>query len=575
MKNLISAPRYSWLSRSLIIGAALCGFSILAACGGADGGSGTPSTLSGSGGAPTAPTPPPASSIAWTQNSFPVASQYKDRCEVVRTGVDIEGNGFPDQTGSRLEEMFWLRSWSDETYLWQDEIIDRDPNTFTNRITYFDQLKTNATTASGENKDDFHFSQSTRAFLERRNSTARPSYGATFVSLSPSVPRDVRVSYSEPSSPAAETVMGQANLVRGSRLITINGIDVINGATTQAEIDLLNAALAPSAVGDTYTFTVRDPGATADRTVTLTAANISPKPVNRFKTVDTPTGKVGYILFNTFSPFSSEQEITDAVSALDTAAITDLVIDLRYNGGGLLAVSSQLAYMVAGNARTSGKTFEQLQFNSSAGTRNPVTGAFNGPIGFLSTGQGFSVTSGTPLPSLDLPRVYILSTEDTCSASEALVNGLRGVDVEVVMIGSTTCGKPFGFYPTSNCGQTYYTIQFQGVNDKGFGDYADGFAPQNASAAFPVKLAGCQVADDFDNELGDTSEALLAAALQHRTDGTCPAATSSPKVTASTGSQKASASALDDPLALSMPAQTLSETNRDMSTPGRTWGRTR
>lgn len=556
------------------MGAAFCAFAILSACGGSDGSS-SPSTLSTPGGSPVAPTPPPAASITWTQDSFPVASQFKDRCEVVRTGVDIEGNGFPDQTGTRLQEMFWLRSWSDETYLWQDEITDRDPNTFTNKIAYFDQLKTNATTASGENKDDFHFSQTTQAYLEQRTSAPTPSYGAAFVSISPSIPRDVRVSYTEPSSPAAETVMGQANLVRGSRLITIDGIDVINGASTASEVALLNAALAPSTAGESHTFTVRDPGAAADRTVTLTAANIAPKPVNRYSTINTASGKVGYILFNTFSPFSSEQDITDAVRALDTEAISDLVIDLRYNGGGLLDVSSQLAYMVAGSARTSGKTFEQLQFNSRAGTRNPVTGAFNGPIEFYSTGRGFSVTAGTPLPSLDLPRVYILSTASTCSASEALVNGLRGVDVEVVMIGSTTCGKPFGFYPTSNCGQTYYTIQFQGVNDKGFGDYADGFAPQNSTQTFPVKLPGCQVADDFDHELGNTSEALLAAALQHRTNGTCPAVPASPKVSASTGSQKAGASIIDDPLALNMPTQTLSETNRDLSAPGHTWGSTR
>ena len=57
------------------------------------------------------------------------------------------------------------------------------------------------------------------------------------------------------------------------------------------------------------------------------------------------------------------------------------------------------------------------------------------------------------------------------------MNGLRGVGVEVIQIGSTTCGKPYGFYPTDNCGTTYFTIQFKGVNDAGFGDYSDGFSP--------------------------------------------------------------------------------------------------
>ncbi|MCG8442405.1 MAG: peptidase, partial [Caulobacterales bacterium] len=92
-----------------------------------------------------------------------------------------------------------------------------------------------------------------------------------------------------------------------------------------------------------------------------------------------------------------------------------------------------------------------------------------------------------------------------------------------VLVGDTTCGKPYGFYPQDNCGETYYTIQFQGVNDKGFGDYADGFAPETSNAVFPVKIPGCLVSDDLANELGDESEALLAAALAYRETGSCPA----------------------------------------------------
>ena len=142
--------------------------------------------------------------------------------------------------------------------------------------------------------------------------------------------------------------------------------------------------------------------------VTLVSEDIAQKPVNRMKTIDTATGKVGYILFNTFSPFSSEKDIADAITAMKGQGINDLVLDLRYNGGGLLTVASQIAYMVAGDAQTNGKTFELLQFNAAAGNVNPVTGAINQPIGFTSTGVGFSLASGTPLDSLDLPRVFHL-----------------------------------------------------------------------------------------------------------------------------------------------------------------------
>jgi len=98
------------------------------------------------------------------------------------------------------------------------------------------------------------------------------------------------------------------------------------------------------------------------------------------------------------------------------------------------------------------------------------------------------------------------------------MNGLAGIDVDVIQIGDTTCGKPYGFYPEDNCGTTYFSIQFRGVNNKNFGDYADGFVP-GGTGIFPH---GCAVADDFTHPLGDPAEARLAAALLYRSTGACP-----------------------------------------------------
>ena len=458
----------------------------------------------------------------WTADVFEAARTFKDRCQVPRSGIDIEGNPFPDKAGILLDELFWLRSWTDETYLWNDEITDRDPMGFTGRLAYFNQLKTTALTASGKPKDDFHFSESTEAFLERRNSMAPPGYGYRLVTLSSRIPRDIRVLYTEPDSPASTVVNGQANLMRGTRLLKVDDADLVNG-NTQTIINTLNAGLSPTKVGETHTFTVQDIRATSTRKITMISTNITRNPVNRTAIIDTSSGKVGYILFNTFSPFSSEKAIADAMTEMSNENVTDLVLDLRYNGGGLLAVASQLSYMVAGPSRTTGKAFEKLQFNADAGNRNPVTGRVNTPVGFTNTGLGFSLASGTPLSTLNLNRLFVLATERTCSASEAVINGLRGIDIEIILIANgKTCGKPFGFYPTDNCGQTYYTIQFQGVNDKDFGDYADGFIPQNSSASTGVRLTGCQVRDDIDSQLGDSRESMLAAALHYRENGSCP-----------------------------------------------------
>jgi hypothetical protein len=176
---------------------------------------------------------------------------------------------------------------------------------------------------------------------------------------------------------------------------------------------------------------------------------------------------------------------------------------------------------------TTGQTFDRMVFNDKHTTTNPVTGEALAPTPFYSTARGFSVASGTPLPTLDLNRVYVITSSNTCSASESIINGLRGVGVEVYQIGSTTCGKPYGFYPQDNCGTTYFSIQMEGRNAKDEGGYSDGFTPVNSPDVGSVDLPGCSVADDFMHELGDPLEARLSAALGYlgSDNQVCPAAT--------------------------------------------------
>jgi hypothetical protein len=154
-----------------------------------------------------------------------------------------------------------------------------------------------------------------------------------------------------------------------------------------------------------------------------------------------------------------------------------------------------------------------------------VTGDPLQPLPFANISIGLSAPAGQPLPTLDLPRVFVLTGANTCSASESIINGLRGIGVQVIQIGSKTCGKPYGFYPEDNCGTTYFSIQFQGVNEVGFGDYSDGFAPQNSVGTQTTPIPGCSVGDDFTRALGDANESRLAAALAYRTGGqaSCPA----------------------------------------------------
>jgi len=522
--------RRSLTLSTLFLGSAL----LLAACGG--GSSPTPAPLA-------APPPPPVVSSAptWTEDVFQAESSFKNRCAAPRTGTNpATGQPYLDVAGSTLHEKHWQRSWSNDTYLWYSEIEDIDPATIADRLDYFEILKTDATTASGNARDRFHFTIDTAEHQQRVSSGASAGYGARFTLIRSAPPRDIRIAYVEAGSPATTA---PANLDRGAVILEIDGVDVINGSDTNT----LNAGLFPDGAGEDHTFRVRDLDGT-ERTFTMTSAIVTSDPVNVAKTIDVGGDRIGYLHFTTFGTTSAEQALFDAMTTFQADGITDLVLDLRYNGGGFLAIAGELGYMIAGNTQTNGRIFDKLTFNDKHPTVDPVTGRTLSPTPFYSTARGFSVGTGTALPTVSLNRVFILSTARTCSASEAVINGLRGVDVEVVLIGTTTCGKPYGFYATDNCGVTYFTIQFRGENDKTFGDYADGFTPIDAAVNSGELIAGCEVGDDFTKVMGDETEALFSTALSYRETGACPVVAMK---TPGEASNKANAAFVsDDPLSL-------------------------
>ena len=457
------------------------------------------------------------SESGWIRGLFADDGNFKNFCAVPREGLDADENPFPDRLGSTLDENNWLRSWSNDTYLWYDEIEDRDPDCC-DTPTYFQHMKTDATTDSGRDKDPFHFTEDTASYLARTQTGASAGYGATFAVLAARPPRDVRIAYTEPDSPATGTGV---ELLRGTRILRVDDASVIDGSA-----DVINAGLFPSAAGQTHRFEVQDPGTADTRTVSMTSAVVTADPVQHVQVIDTDAGAVGYLLFNSHIA-TAERRLVDALGRLADANVTDLVLDLRYNLGGYLIIANQLAYMIAGPAAAQGRVFSELKFNDKHTSVNPVTGRTLRPSLFQTTTVGLSSSAGQTLPSLNLDRVFILSGSRTCSASESIINGLRGIDVEVILIGATTCGKPYAFYPTDNCGTTYFTVQIQSLNAKGFGDYADGFAPSGSTHSSGTVLPGCAVADDFDHQFGDPQEARLSAALRFRAAETCTPAVES------------------------------------------------
>lgn len=482
---------------------------MLVACGG---GGGNTAPVTGGGGTVT-----PAPVVTnWVQGQFPAESSLKNYCANPRTGNDPYNNNqpYPDKAGNTAYEKMWLRSWSNRTYLWYKELPDVDPANFS-VADYFKLLKTSAKTDSGANKDNFHFTEVTAEYQQRTTGGVSFGYGIRWYVSADKPPRKFTVAFSEPASPAQ-----LAGIPRGAQLLKVDGIDFIN-ETSMSGLIALNAGLSPDTIqSHSFTFRLLDG---SERSYTMVAADVKNAPVQQVKVLDSPAGKVGYLQFHSHVA-AAQPELISAIEQFNTANIKELVIDLRYNGGGLLALASQLGYMLAGPQVIQNRIFEKTVFNDKHPAIDPVTGQALTPMPFihLAIDYGKGQYTTQKLPNLaSLRRVFILTTDDTCSASEALINGLRGVDMEVVLVGGKTCGKPYGFYPTDNCGTTYFTIQFSGVNAKNFGDFADGFRP-TANPIYQADVKGCAVADDFSKSLGDSKERLLSTALYYMVNNSCP-----------------------------------------------------
>lgn len=428
----------------------------------------------------------------------------------------------PFRPGSRMHELRFMRAYLNEVYLWRDEMPAVDPGApafqqppfALGMFNHFQASLSPALTPGGQRRDRFSTIWATDQWKAVGEAGKALNFGIEFVQTTARAPLDIRAALVHEGSPA-----GKAGVLRGERLLQIETsegrrIDVVN-ATAEADLALMTQLLAPT-VPEQRAVMVFEKADGTYRRVTLTSTQYTEPPVSALRVLTAADGaKVGYLFINGFA-LPLEGAMQKAFAELKAKGIRDLVVDLRYNGGGYVYQAAQLAYMVADPALSKGRIFERLQYNSlrQAQTDDPRSRVMFASV--TTGGPGTGTSANAPLPNLGLKRVYVLTGPGTCSSSESFINGLRGIDVEVVMIGGTTCGKPFGSMPRENCGLTYLPIEFTGYNDKGQGDYVDGIEPT------------CKVADVFGkgtHTLGDPKERLLSVALLHRQTGQCGAVT--------------------------------------------------
>lgn len=299
-------------------------------------------------------------------------------------------------------------------------------------------------------------------------------YGIFVNGLEAQLPLKIR--YVEPQSPAAKQ-----GLKRGDTIVSINGV---SAAALLASGNF--AALSPDKEGDAVVLQME--GNDGARTMAVVAATYDLQPVAVQGVLTRNDGKkVGYVSLKDFIT-QAEQPLDDAIKGIRAEGATDIIVDLRYNGGGRISTTAKLASLIAGSAHD-GKVFVHLQHNAQVSY-------LDSDFTLASSASGFS-------------RAVILTGSRTCSASELLANGLKPY-MEVITLGSQTCGKPFGFQPVELCEKTISAVNFESFNAAGEGRYYQGIAP------------GCSVKDDFSGLLGDPQETLTAAALTRLQTGQCP-----------------------------------------------------
>ena len=321
---------------------------------------------------------------------------------------------------------------------------------------------------------------------------------------------DLRIKYVYPGSPA-----DKAGLVRGYQIVSITGVPSLTyTGASGTNYDALVSAIFNSS---TITMTVQKPDNTTFNT-TLNTANYTVNPVLKSKVLDLGNGKkIGYIVFNSFTVLTNAQANLDAAFTSFTAAgVTDLVVDLRYNGGGSVETAMYLSNLIVPSAKTNTPMFTYYYNDKLQNDKYPLlakklgidVSKYPGEFKPANNQEVFSKKG-----SLNMSRVFFIVSGNTASASELTINNLIP-ELNVQLIGTTTYGKPVGFFAIPIGAYQYYTPEFETKNSASQGGYYAGMTP--GSATYP----GVQASDDVTHDFGDVNEALFARAISYTTKGT-------------------------------------------------------
>lgn len=569
----------------------------------------TPSPVS-----PKSPPPPAPPAIAvplpkeyyeWKKDEFKYQGVYSNRC-VFPTSPD-------HKKGTMLDELFAWRDIINQNYEFAEDVIDIDPRDYvsskstfeehfdemTNSDSYIQKLRSLITDKSGRLKHGEYSVNMKKNLDEKFASLAsytdpvirweyhsewnsripEYTYGIEWEYISEDIPRDFRVRYTKPDSPAAESAHGSPKVKRGDRLIKVNDFDFVNRPFS-SNVKSVNEILFPNNLVDSTKFIFQDRDTNDEKTVYLKGAKANryihdrlhlPPKIHHTSVIETDLGNVAYLHLGRHG--TELEEFHVEIEKFIEQKVNEIIVDLRYfdepeYNWMHTRNESAFAFMILGKNKTTRrgvsdhpvwyqKVYRRVlrsvyrdiqkrenaksteQVSSYFGRRNPLRFNLYCPIARNpreTTGWNCAryllftwyekifnkVYNYHYFKTLNLNKVYIIVSKHSCNRAELFINALRGIDADIVLIGEKTCGNPYQKRYRHNCGISVEMIDARFYNEKNFTNYEDGFRPENSKSKAGISIPGCYVEDDLSKSIGDLEEPMLKAALQYRKDKTCP-----------------------------------------------------
>jgi C-terminal peptidase prc len=371
---------------------------------------------------------------------------------------------------SIASQNLFVRDVLTDLYYWNTQLAPLNPVSFGSPDAYLEAVK-------------YHPLDQTFSYVGYRAASDAFYSASQYIGLGYSAvlgDTEYRLTQVFPESPASE-----AGMARGDRIVAIGGVPIADLIASGR----VGTAVGPSTEGVQVTMAFERADGTRVE-ASMTKRPVTMPTVMATQVYEVDGRRVGYVFFRNFVEPSVEA-LDVAFAALREAKAQELVLDLRYNGGGLVSVAQHLASLIGGT-RASGQILAEYFHNEQNAFRNRI-------LRFEDKEQ-----------ALTLDRLVVITTRGTASASELVINALRPL-MPVVIVGDTTYGKPVGQYGINFCDRVLFPVAFTLRNALQEGDYFGGMAPS------------CVAGDDLDRQIGDPEEASLREALRFVRTGECDA----------------------------------------------------